>query len=100
MISEGSVWLRGRRAKDTRGGGYHVEVEDELRQVFNGVDVVVRGWRNERDSRLALPQISNVGTHLLPRQLPTLTCTEPLVLRVTSHALKAQKGLKSEHRTT
>jgi len=52
---------------DGEGRGHHVEVEDELGQVLDGVDVMV-GWRgNERHPRLALPQVGDVRAHLLAR---------------------------------
>ncbi len=51
-----------------------VEVVDELREVLNGVDVVVRRRGDQGHSRLAAPQVGDVGAHLLRRQLPALTC--------------------------
>ena len=51
-----------------------MEVVDELGEVLNGVDVVVRRRGDQGHSRLAAPQVGDVGAHLLGRQLPTLTC--------------------------
>ena len=64
---QGQQWL-------CMGGLSHlVEVIDELRQVLNGVDVMVRRRGDERHSGLAAPQVGNVGAHLLGWQLPSLT---------------------------
>ncbi len=52
-----------------------VQVEDELREVLDGVDVVVRRRRDERHARLAAPQVGDVGAHLLAGQLPALACS-------------------------
>ncbi len=52
-----------------------MEVEDELGQVLNGVDVVMGRRRDEGHARLAAPEVSNVGGHLLARQLAALTCS-------------------------
>ena len=52
-----------------------MQIVYELRQIFNGVDVVVGWGRDEGHSRLAAPKIGNVWRHLLSRKLPTLTCT-------------------------
>ena len=51
-----------------------MEVVDELGEVLNGVDVMVRRRGDQGHSRLAAPQVGDVGAHLLGRQLPTLTC--------------------------
>jgi hypothetical protein len=51
-----------------------VQVEDELREVLDGVDVVVRGRGDERHPRLAAPQVGDVRADLLARQLATLAC--------------------------
>ena len=51
-----------------------VEVVDELREVLDGVDVVVRGRGDEGHSRLAAPQVGDVRADLLGRQLAALTC--------------------------
>ncbi len=53
---------------------YLVKVVDELREVLDGVDVVVGRRRDEWHARLAAAQVGNVGAHLLRRQLPTLAC--------------------------
>lgn len=51
-----------------------MEVVDELGEVLDGVDVVVRRRGDQGHSGLAAPQVGDVGAHLLGRQLPTLTC--------------------------
>ena len=48
------------------------KVEDELRQVFNAIDVVVRRRRDEADAGRAAARARNVTLHLLPWQLTTL----------------------------
>ena len=66
-----------------------MKVEDELCKILNGVDVVVRRWGDERHSRLAAPQVGNVGGHLLAGQLASLACAQGRVLsdqrRCSSH---------------
>ncbi len=54
------------------------EVEDELFQVFNRIDVVVRGWRNEAHTGSAMTQTSNPGVHLVRRKLSTFAGFCPL----------------------
>jgi len=51
-----------------------VQVVDELRQVLNGVDVVVGGRGNERHSRLGASQVRNVRRDFATRELATLSC--------------------------
>ena len=50
-----------------------MKVVDELREVLDGVNVMVRGRRDERDTRLGSPQLGNVGADLGARQLTSLT---------------------------
>ena len=52
-----------------------VQVEYELRQILNGVDVVMGRRRDEGDARLAAAQVGNVGADLLAWQLAALTCS-------------------------
>jgi len=52
-----------------------VQVEDELREVLDRVNVVMRRRRDERHARLAAPQVGNVRAHLLAGQLPALACS-------------------------
>ena len=52
-----------------------MQVVDELRQVLDGVDVMMGRRRNERHARLAATQVGNVWAHLLCWQLTALTCT-------------------------
>ena len=49
-----------------------VQVVDELREVFDRVDVVVRRRRDERHARLGAPQVGDVRRHLLAGQLAAL----------------------------
>jgi hypothetical protein len=55
-----------------------VEVVDELREVLDGVDVMVGGWGDERHPRFAPPQACDVWAHFLAGQLPALTRLGPL----------------------
>mmetsp|Transcript_9151 Transcript_9151/g.30124 ORF Transcript_9151/g.30124 Transcript_9151/m.30124 type:complete len:751 (-) Transcript_9151:185-2437(-) len=47
----------------------HVQVIDQLREILDGVDVVMRRRRDERDARLAAAERSDVRRNLLPREL-------------------------------
>ena len=51
----------------------HVQIVDELREILNGVNVVVRRRRNERDTSLGASKPSNVRRNLLTRKLTTFT---------------------------
>lgn len=73
--------------RNLEAGSNLVQVEDELSQVLNRIDVMVRWWRDERHAWLAAPQVCDVGTDLLARQLATLTCRRP----THSHAPTMQK---------
>lgn len=42
-----------------------MQIVDELRQVLNGVDVMVGWGRDEGYTRLAAAQVGDVGGHLL-----------------------------------
>ena len=48
------------------------QVMDQLRQIFDRVDVVVRRRRNEADARHRVPQEADVLGHFVPRQLTAL----------------------------
>ena len=50
-----------------------VQVIDELREILDGVDVVVGGRGDERDSGLRPPELGNVRRDLGAGQLATLT---------------------------
>ena len=66
---------------------HHVQVEDQLGQILDGVDVMVGRGGDEGDAGLAPPQLCDVGADLLAWQLPTLTCTDtavsPLIVIIT-----------------
>lgn len=64
-----------------------VQVKDELRQVLNGVDVVVRGRGDEGHAWLAAPQIGDVGADLLAWQLATLACRSMISSALQDHQL-------------
>ena len=50
-----------------------MQVVDELREILNRVDVVVRRRGDERDSRLGAPQLGDVRADLGAGQLAALT---------------------------
>ena len=58
---------------DAGAGVHRLEVVDELRQVLDRVDVVVRRRRDELDARHRVPQPRDELGHLVRRQLPALT---------------------------
>src|SRR5207248_4774344 len=69
---EADAGLRDELDRDVRLRVRLVEVEDQLREVLDRVDVVVRRRRDQRDARLRVPQARDLGRHLVPRQLPAL----------------------------
>lgn len=48
-----------------------VEVEDQLTQIFDGIDIVVRRWRDQSDSWLTVSHSGDVFTDLGSWQLST-----------------------------
>mmetsp|Transcript_57412 Transcript_57412/g.101882 ORF Transcript_57412/g.101882 Transcript_57412/m.101882 type:complete len:230 (+) Transcript_57412:3153-3842(+) len=54
-----------------------LQVMDELCKILDGVDVVVRRWRNQADSRSAVPALSDVWFHFPAWQLTSFSwlCT-------------------------
>ena len=55
-----------------------VQIMNQLRQVLNGIDVVVRRRRNQGHPGLAVAQPGDVLVDLRPRQLPPFTGLGPL----------------------
>ena len=54
------------------GFGVHVfQVVNELRQVFDGIDIMVGRWRNQAHTRHRITQLTNVFGHFTARQLAT-----------------------------
>mmetsp|Transcript_5879 Transcript_5879/g.18047 ORF Transcript_5879/g.18047 Transcript_5879/m.18047 type:complete len:643 (+) Transcript_5879:3157-5085(+) len=64
--------LRHQLDRDTRTRVGALEVVDELRQVLNGVDVVVRRRRDEADARRGVARLGNVALDLVAGQLAAL----------------------------
>ena len=64
--------LRDQLDRDARGGVYVLQVEDQLREVLDRVNVVVRRRRNQGHSGRGMPQPCNHLVHLVPRQLAAL----------------------------
>ena len=58
--------------RDARGGVRALEVVDELREVLDRVDVVVRRRRDERRAGLRVPQARDELVHLVRRELSAL----------------------------
>ena len=59
--------------RDTSASGVHLpEVEDELREVLDRVDVVVRRRRDQRHARLGVPQPRDLGRDLVAGELAAL----------------------------
>ena len=54
------------------------QVVDELREVLDGVDVVVRRRRDERHVRHRVPDPGDLGAHLVSGELPALAGLGPL----------------------
>src|SRR5690625_7984767 len=50
-----------------------LEIVDELREVLNGVDVMVRRWGNQPDARSGNTHFGNPRIDLIGRQLAALT---------------------------
>jgi len=57
---------------DTGARVHGLEVVDQLRQILDRVDVVVRWGGNELDPRHRVPQPGNQLAHLVCRELPAL----------------------------
>ena len=55
-----------------------LQVVDQLGQVFDGIDVVVRRRRNQRHAGRGVPQPGDLLGHLVGRQLPALARLGPL----------------------
>ena len=55
---------------NARARVHGAQVVDQLRQVFNAVDVVVRRRRDQRHAGHGMPQPRDVCSHFLRRQLP------------------------------
>ena len=54
------------------------EIVDELREVFNGVNIVMRWWRDQRHARCCIAQLGNVRPDFLAWQMPAFTRLGPL----------------------
>ena len=49
-----------------------LQVVDELGEIFDGIDVVVRRWRDQSDTRGGVPGTGDPGIHLVAGQLSAL----------------------------
>ena len=58
--------------RDVRARVHLLQVEDELREVLDRVDVVVRRRRDEADARARVAKRRDLVGHLVARQLPAL----------------------------
>ena len=61
--------VRDQLHRHQRRGVHFLEVEDQLRQVFDGIDVVVRRRRNQADARAGVAQRGDGGVDLVAGQL-------------------------------
>jgi hypothetical protein len=64
--------LRDELHRDVRVWVDLAQVEDELREILDRVDVVVRRRRDQRDTRRRVPQACNLAGDLVPRKLAAL----------------------------
>ena len=56
------------------GLGMHlVQIMNQLSQVFNGINIVMRRWRDQSHTRFAVAQPGDVVIDLRTRQLPAFT---------------------------
>ena len=70
--------LGGELHGDLRGGVHLLQIEDELGQVLDRVDVVVRRRRDEGDARLGMAQARDLLARLVARELTALAGLRPL----------------------
>ena len=49
------------------------QIVDQLRHVFDGIDVMVRRWTNKTNTRSGVAQAGDVVIHLWTRQFATFT---------------------------
>ena len=64
--------LRDELHGDVRVWAHLAEIEDELGEILDRVDVVVRRWRDEGDARLRSPETRDLLAHLVCRDLASL----------------------------
>ncbi len=55
-----------------------LKVVNELRQILDGINIVVRRWGDQRDPRRCMAQLGNKLGHLEAGQLPTFARFGPL----------------------
>ena len=65
--------LRHQLHRHTRAGMDAFQVVDQLRQVLDAVDVVMRGWRDQGDARLGPADPGDLRRDLVARQLSAFT---------------------------
>ncbi len=63
---------------DFRGRIRVLEIEDQLRQVFDGINVVVRGWADQADAWGRHPGRGDHAIHLVTRKFAAFTRLGPL----------------------
>ncbi len=63
---------------DARLGVGVLQIVDQLGEVLDRVDVVVRRWRDQRDARRRMPGLGDPRVHLVRRKLAALTGFRPL----------------------
>ena len=55
-----------------------VQIENQLLQIFNGINVMMRRRRNESHPGSGMPDLGDVFTHLVARKLPAFARLGPL----------------------
>lgn len=66
--------LRDKLDRDSRAGAGALEIVDELLQILDRVDVVVRRWRDETDTWSRVTSSCNALANLVAGQLTTVKC--------------------------
>lgn len=62
-----------------------MEVKNKLCEVLYRVDIMMRRWRDEGNSRLAAPEVSYIGANFLAWKLAALTYTEAYPSKILVH---------------
>ena len=79
----------GDELRTRRHAGSLAQVEDQLREILDRVDVVVRRRRDERDARLCLAETCDLLAHLVRRDLAPSPGFEPCAILIWSSSANA-----------
>ena len=58
---------------DARVTAAVLQIVNQFREVFDGINVMMRRWRNQSDARRGVPCLGNLGENLAPRQFAAFT---------------------------